>query len=804
MNLRLTFLRSLLAVVLMAASLLIMGEETPFPSAITLVLAVIAHWVVDRRQQWELPVVWANLAGVVAAIASVVEFLGPNLEARLLSGVHFLVYLTWIVLLRRKHVREYWWLGAFALLQVAVGAVLNNSATYGLLMLAFVLLALWTLAVGNVYFRALDYRLIPDDPLQERLTVGAAGDPVADDPAGGLTPASPSSARGLRVTRPSLIDRHGLLQQTPGHWLGSRFLARIVLLAAQGVLLGVLLFLLVPRLWIGSGNPFLNSSIAAVRAVTGNSNEVRLGHLGQILEDGSRVFQVRFFERDTDRELTLDEFLARIGQEEPLFRNNVLETYESGRWKSRRSEPRFQMFPSLRSVPGLLRHEYLVDSLDTPSLPGIHPVDMGRIREPRQHLERNLGNGVLIPGEGERLTKDYYLWTRPGQGSRLPPLKPRDDRGRPLASWRDHLQVPADLPQVAELANRWLGTIDPDLPGREREIADRLVARLRDSGEYSYSLELKVQDFAIDPVADFLLNTRSGHCEYYASALALLLRTQGIPTRLVMGYKGAERNPLTEGYDVQRRHAHAWVEAFFDGDWQTLDAVPVAREDEVRRFRADRGFWGNTRDSLSLLWTDYVVALTPDSQERRLWGPLRESAGNLAFRVGNYWNSLFEQGSQTGGIGNSLATKLLALFVGALLALRLLREPVDTLTASWRQRQSQAGVAGLIARLLDRWLGTNPVQTRVVEFYDRFVQATARQGMLRPPHQTQREFAHAVTDRWQSQLAAAGLPSFPGEITRCFYDVRFGDQALSPETLQQLERQLTIFTQAIGQPGPSA
>ncbi|MFM8285613.1 MAG: DUF4129 domain-containing transglutaminase family protein [Planctomycetaceae bacterium] len=793
MNLRLTFLNSLLALVLMAAALLVMGEETPFPSAITLLVAVVAYVVVDRRQQWQLPALWANFAGLLAAAAAIAEFLGPNIEARLLAGVHFLVYLTWIVLLRHKHIREFWWLGSFALLQVAVGAVLNNSATYGLLMLAFVLLALWTLAVGNVYFRAIEYRLLPADPLAESPDLAPA------TPAGDAL-GQPGTAR---ASRPSLIDRHGLLQQTPGHWLGSRFLWRILLTAGQGVVLGVLLFLLVPRLWIGSGNPFLNSSVAAVRAVTGNSNEVRLGHLVQILEDSSRVFQVRFFDRDSDRELTLDEFLGRVGQDEALFRNNSLETYEGGRWKSRRSEPRFQMFPGIRNVPGLLRQEYLVDSLDTATLPGVHPIDMGRIREPRQNLERNLGNGALVPGDGEAGTKDYYLWSLPQEGSRLPPLKQLDSRGRTFVAWKDHLQLPPDIPQVVELANRWVGDLPSGLPRRERAIADRLIARLRDSGEYSYSLEMKVQDFAIDPVADFLLNTRSGHCEYYASALALLLRTQGIPSRLVTGYKGAEQNTLTGAYDVQRRHAHAWVEAFFDDDWQTLDAVPAAREDEVRRFRADRGFWGNTRDSLSLLWSDYVVAMSPDRQERRLWGPLRESVGGLWDRTRNYWNSLFEQGAQGPTDGNSLATKLLALFVGALLVLRGLRNPVDNLTASWRQRQTQAGVAGLIARLLDRWLGPNPVQQKVVEFYDRFTQATARQGVIRPPHQTQHEFAAEIARHWQPQLAAAGLPTFPAEITRHFYDVRFGDRVLPPETLTQIERQLESFTQAIASPAPA-
>ncbi|MFM8580524.1 MAG: DUF4129 domain-containing protein, partial [Planctomycetaceae bacterium] len=100
-------------------------------------------------------------------------------------------------------------------------------------------------------------------------------------------------------------------------------------------------------------------------------------------------------------------------------------------------------------------------------------------------------------------------------------------------------------------------------------------------------------------------------------------------------------------------------------------------------------------------------------------------------------------------------------------------------------------------------LGPNPVQQKVVEFYDRFTQATARQGVIRPPHQTQHEFAAEIARHWQPQLAAAGLPTFPAEITRHFYDVRFGDRVLPPETLTQIERQLESFTQAIASPAPA-
>ena len=66
----------------------------------------------------------------------------------------------------------------------------------------------------------------------------------------------------------------------------------------------------------------------------------------------------------------------------------------------------------------------------------------------------------------------------------------------------------------------------------------------------------------LDPVEDFLVNRKKGHCEYFASALALLLRSIDIPSRMVNGFKGGDWNELTETMNVRQKHAHSWVEAY--------------------------------------------------------------------------------------------------------------------------------------------------------------------------------------------------------------------------------------------------
>ena len=90
-------------------------------------------------------------------------------------------------------------------------------------------------------------------------------------------------------------------------------------------------------------------------------------------------------------------------------------------------------------------------------------------------------------------------------------------------------------------------------------------------------------DHRLDPVEDFLVNRKSGHCEYFASALALLLRSVNIRSRVVNGFKGGDWNELTETLNVRQKHAHSWVEAYVGlrtpdriPIWITLDPTPAA------------------------------------------------------------------------------------------------------------------------------------------------------------------------------------------------------------------------------------
>ena len=108
---------------------------------------------------------------------------------------------------------------------------------------------------------------------------------------------------------------------------------------------------------------------------------------------------------------------------------------------------------------------------------------------------------------------------------------------------------------------------------------------MRDSGRFSYSLHMEVKDSSLDPVEDFLVNRKEGHCEYFASALALLLRSIDIPARVVNGFKGGDWNDLTQTMNVRQKHAHSWVEAYVGDESGPQAHLDHARPDPLERAR---------------------------------------------------------------------------------------------------------------------------------------------------------------------------------------------------------------------------
>jgi transglutaminase-like putative cysteine protease len=131
------------------------------------------------------------------------------------------------------------------------------------------------------------------------------------------------------------------------------------------------------------------------------------------------------------------------------------------------------------------------------------------------------------------------------------------------------LRVPAaDAPLLAGLAT------DVGLRARPpAEIVETVARFFRDN--FRYSTYRRERSGESSPLADFLLRSHAGHCEYFATATVLLLRAAGVPARYATGYSVQEWSRLESAYVVRARHAHSWTLVYLDGAWRDLDTTPA-------------------------------------------------------------------------------------------------------------------------------------------------------------------------------------------------------------------------------------
>ena len=180
------------------------------------------------------------------------------------------------------------------------------------------------------------------------------------------------------------------------------------------------------------------------------------------------------------------------------------------------------------------------------------------------------------------LAKDgaVYLPARIGSGFRYGAMSvlPEEGQDRPIAydssePRKAYLQLPDDFSnRIGELAQEVAGGSSSPL---QKAVA--LESHLRSA--YAYSFDTVFTSQGVTPLEEFLFVTKRGHCEFFASALAVMLRSIGIPSRVVNGYLAQSYNPVTGFYEVRVFDGHAWVEAYIDGvGWMTFEptaAYPV-------------------------------------------------------------------------------------------------------------------------------------------------------------------------------------------------------------------------------------
>lgn len=754
-----TSVRELLQVnvaILLAMSGIIFAcaEGSPL-AAVTVPVAWIGLMFVDRRPLLRLNVWAANGLGLLALIAVAAEFSGETVEVRLLAFGHFLCYLSWILLLQEKKIRQIWWLCALSVLQVATSAVLTNSPWLGLALIIYVTFALFTLSVFSLY-RAVSR------------SVGAETTVRA------VTP---------RRTSAGSVSRNAIRWESAARWITPRFIAGTVVNGMLSIFLGLVIFIVTPRVWVRQIDTFGGDALPATRRVTGVSQSVTLGDLGQILENRDLVLEVRFTDLQTDEPMTIEEFLDGMNVDAPLYRGVVLDDYENGRWKMvDMSSSRSISWRTLSSPRHYYRQDVRLRPTGTSSLFVAPRTIICLPKQRRESITHEvLRNTFHRDAPEDVLQAEVYEYA----AISLAPDEESQGGFRQNRYQRQTSELPDGLEPVRELAERILQSADPQ-PTTTADKARKLLTRLRDSGEYGYSLSATVQDPEVDPVVDFLLNRKQGHCEYFASALALMLRAVEIPSRLVSGYKGGVLNEKSGYYEVRQLHAHAWVEAYIDGEWVVLDPTPAARDQSIAATTNTSYFWTDFMTRLRDIWNRGML-LSKSQQQRLFFDPLQESAGGL-FRSFMEVGSELSSGFSATGDGNRSTTSAMWLLLsGLLISVGFVIWLAKFGLRIWSRRTGGRAGRG----------DSHPTRAAPpVPFYERFRDILARTGRVRSAAQTQREFAAAL-QRDPPTNGHAPVGDLPHVVTTAFYEVRFGNHPLPPADLDALNTSLDQWEHAL-------
>jgi transglutaminase-like putative cysteine protease len=163
-----------------------------------------------------------------------------------------------------------------------------------------------------------------------------------------------------------------------------------------------------------------------------------------------------------------------------------------------------------------------------------------------------------------------------------------------------YLQLPAGIERITRLSHNITGRKDKDI-----DKAKKIEKYLREN--YTYSLSTSRPPEGISPIDDFLFNSKKGYCEHYATSMALMLRTVGIPSRVVTGFLGGEMNKYGRYLIVRQSNAHSWVEALIDGKWKRFDPTPPGLVEQHSALAL-------YIDMLRMMWERYVVAFSISDQ----------------------------------------------------------------------------------------------------------------------------------------------------------------------------------------------
>ncbi len=786
--------------VCLSGLLLGMGQGDFEPFLIAIVGAGSALLLVDILNWFRLPQWLANILAIIVTLITVLSFFFTGDSVRQLLGVgKLLVYLQTILLFQRKSARVYWQVLVLSLLQIVVGAVFNLGFEGGVLFIVYMLVAGFTMMLLHLY--------------QDRQLIEQRNRDW-------LRHAARTKKHGSMGTRPVALAQSAPLRRS----LMRRMLGHFGVMGFGALLFAIFLFYFLPRehsSWSGPRETPMK--------VTGFAKKVDLNHGSIILLSTRLEMTVRYINPTTGG--------LHQTASQPYLRGMALSNLKVDDNVTTWVAPPYQIFNSdFRAIRrgnsgNKLLQEIVLEPTDDPLLytampPSLPPSELqltqldyewcwplGALTRQRSseniavtHFRYRLEVPVLPNG-------DFFESWPYAPRSRAVPLTADGDPG--IYKWLTYLD-PARYPTLVSTSRQ----IVADSGSSSHLVQARQMEEyLQDESRFSYLLDFRNVDRNpdIDSVEDFFANFRSGHCEYFASALTLMLRSQGIPARMVVGFRGGDVNEFGGHLDVEARHAHAWVEAYIRpqdcteamresrqagrlGAWLRLDPTPAVD--------LDSDLLANADDALGFaksLWRDYVLGLQDERRGAVVATGGFKLAGMLRFLDLDFWQQSFKDFGETirepGGWKKYLPVLgpplLVVLGVVAWFLWRRsrtvrpqrkgARQPVK---AGWLRRSLARAVA-TVSPTLGQWIAPPASAAVEVPFYRRLTRLLDKAGYHRTPSQTQREFAAAVSQQSDAADAGSQIGALTKTITDFYYLVRFGRRPLDEQEMETVNSALS-------------
>jgi transglutaminase-like putative cysteine protease len=530
-----------------------------------------------------------------------------------------------------------------------------------------------------------------------------------------------------------------------------RALEKALITAAVGLAVGIfilaaVLFFVIPRYRTG----YLTNLSMQAQNITGFSETVNLGDIRKILR--SPMVVMRVMPEESPR--------GYVGVK---WRGVTLDSFNGEKW--------FNDNADRISVPAESYQRFVIPPPDGWEHRPHHPL---RYRV----LRAALSTDVLFAAAEPRELSGVRLLSLDETGSLHNPQNLSvpfaydvvSDAGIPSA--RDLRSAPTQYPdQIRLIYLRLPHTIDP----RVGELARTLTASAANNydraaiiqsylrNNFQYTLdppEIEPED----PVGSFLFRSKSGYCEYFAAAMAVMLRTLSVPSRLVNGFQTGSYNRIGKDFVVRARDAHSWVEVYFPGyGWIPFDPTPADPHPILP------GEWDDYVDTAALFWNEWIINYDFSHQER-LAREIEQDSRDFQQIFRRRFERFKHQGIRAAfrieGWLMSHKTLVLVIML-AILAGLILTDKSGTL-AELRFR--------LAWRFARRDSELNPREATLT--YQRLLKTLQKKGIRKAPSQTPREFAFSFLS----------TPWGPGvmEFTKLYNILRFGQTSVSLARLRQI------------------